>query len=74
MSAAGSMSRPTSSADGVVWNLSDLYASPDDPALEADLEGAAPYTRQLIKGDLASEFPNDIRVWLEALDDDPGPG
>jgi len=38
-------------------------------ALDADLEGAAPYTRQLIKGDLASEFPNDIRIWMEAFDD-----
>ena len=28
---------PTSSADGVAWDLGDLYASPDDPAIETDL-------------------------------------
>jgi len=28
----------SSSADNVCWNLSDLYAGPDDPALLADLE------------------------------------
>src|SRR5262249_55015858 len=28
------------SADGVVWNLADLYASVDDPRLKADLEAA----------------------------------
>ena len=27
------------SAAGVRWDLSHLYASPDDPALEADLDG-----------------------------------
>jgi oligoendopeptidase F len=30
----------TSSADGVAWDLSDLYASADDPALERDLREA----------------------------------
>ena len=36
----------------------------------ADLvkEGAASFQRQLIKGDLASEYQNEIRVWLEELD------
>jgi oligoendopeptidase F len=45
MSAAVSVSRPSSSADGVVWNLSDLYAGPDDPALEADLAAALEQAR-----------------------------
>jgi serine/threonine-protein kinase len=38
---------------------------------EADLdaEGAAAIQRQLVKGDLASEYDNDIRQWLEAIDD-----
>ena len=27
-------------ADGVTWNLADLYAGPDDPAIERDLAGA----------------------------------
>jgi serine/threonine-protein kinase len=37
----------------------------------ADLmkEGAASFHRQLIKGDLASEYENEIRVWLEELDE-----
>jgi oligoendopeptidase F len=29
---------PTSSAEGVAWDLSDLYASPDDPAIAAALD------------------------------------
>jgi oligoendopeptidase F len=32
--------RPTSSADGVSWDLKDLYASPDDPGIERDLKSA----------------------------------
>jgi oligoendopeptidase F len=31
---------PTSSADGVAWDLSDLYQNVDDPRLTADLEAA----------------------------------
>ncbi|MFO0908022.1 MAG: M3 family oligoendopeptidase [Isosphaeraceae bacterium] len=31
---------PSSSADGVSWDLSDLYKGPDDPQLEADLKDA----------------------------------
>ncbi len=46
-----------------------------DPALRfpsaqsADLgrKGAADFHRQLVKGDLASEYDNDIRVWLQKL-------
>jgi serine/threonine-protein kinase len=36
---------------------------------EADLDqvGAAAIQRQLVKGDLASEYDNEIRLWLEAL-------
>jgi oligoendopeptidase F len=36
----GSMTQPTSSADGVAWDLGDLYAGPDDPRLTADLDEA----------------------------------
>jgi hypothetical protein len=32
--------RPTSSADGIAWDLSDLYRGVDDPRIKADLEGA----------------------------------
>jgi oligoendopeptidase F len=31
---------PTSSADGVAWNLSDLYRGTDDPGLSRDLDAA----------------------------------
>ncbi len=31
---------PASSADGITWNLSDLYTGPDDARLEADLAAA----------------------------------
>jgi len=40
------------------------------PSAEAaDLlkEGAAAFHRQLVIGDLASEYPNEIRLWLEEL-------
>ena len=40
------------------------------PSAEAaDLlkEGAAAFHRQLVMGDLASEYDNDIRLWLEEL-------
>jgi serine/threonine-protein kinase len=42
------------------------------PSAEAaDLvhEGAASFHRQLVKGDLASEYDNDIRTWLKALEE-----
>jgi oligoendopeptidase F len=32
--------RPTSSADGVAWDLGDLYQGPDDPGINRDLERA----------------------------------
>ena len=40
----------------------------------ADLlkEGAASFHRQLIKGNLASEYDNEIRLWLEELEDPEG--
>ena len=39
-------------------------------AQAADLErrGAAAFHRQLVKGDLASEYENDLRSWLEELE------
>jgi serine/threonine protein kinase len=36
-------------------------------AADLDRQGAANFHRQLVKGDLASEYANDIRVWLERL-------
>ncbi len=43
-------------------------------AQAADLgrAGAAAFHRQLVKGDLASEYENDLRVWLGRLDDSAG--
>ena len=51
-----------------------IAPNPDDrfPSAEAaDLfkEGAANFQRQLVKGDLASEYDNEIRHWIEELGD-----
>ena len=45
---------------------SDRFHSAED----ADLveRGAASFHRQLVRGNLASEYDNEIRVWLEELD------
>ena len=40
---------------------------PSAQAADLGRKGAADFHRQLVKGDLASEYQNDIRVWLEAL-------
>jgi hypothetical protein len=37
---AVSNTRPTSSADRVAWDLTDLYAGVDDPNLNRDLDTA----------------------------------
>ncbi|PHR96312.1 MAG: protein kinase [Blastopirellula sp.] len=34
---------------------------------DLDSDGASPFQRQLIKGDLASEYDNEIRLWIEEL-------
>jgi len=51
----------------VAPNLADRFPS----AEAADLfkEGAANFHRQLVKGDLASEYDNEIRHWIEELRD-----
>lgn len=36
-------------------------------AADLDRKGAADFHRQLIKGDLASEYEHDLRLWLEEL-------
>src|SRR4051795_4209323 len=38
--------RPTSSADGVSWDLGDLYAGPDDARIEQDLKSALERARR----------------------------
>ena len=42
---------------------------PDAEAADLVKEGAASFHRQLVKGDLASEYDNEIRLWLEHLED-----
>jgi serine/threonine protein kinase len=41
---------------------------PNAEAADLLKEGAAAFHRQLIKGDLASEYENEIRLWLEELE------
>jgi serine/threonine-protein kinase len=43
---------------------------PDAQAADLVEQGAASFQRQLVKGNLASEYSNEIRVWLEDLDYD----
>ncbi len=45
-----------------------LKRFPSAEAADLDHDGAADFHRQLVKGDLASEYGNDIRVWLEVLE------
>ncbi|REK09413.1 MAG: serine/threonine protein kinase [Planctomycetota bacterium] len=59
----------------LLMNFCRTLIAPDPmrrfPTAEAaDLvkEGAASFHRQLIKGDLASEYQNEIRLWLDELD------
>ncbi|HWB00434.1 MAG TPA: serine/threonine-protein kinase [Pirellulales bacterium] len=59
----------------LLMNLLRSLIAPDPmcrfPSAEAaDLlkEGAASFHRQLVKGDLASEYENEIRLWLEELE------
>jgi oligoendopeptidase F len=40
MATAKAAGGASSSADGVVWDLSDLYSGPDDPRISADLDAA----------------------------------
>jgi serine/threonine-protein kinase len=40
---------------------------PSAEAAELLKEGAAAFHRQLVIGNLASEYDNDIRLWLEEL-------
>ena len=49
-----------------------IAANPEDrfqTAEEADLDdkGAANFQRQLVKGNLSSEYENEIRHWLEEI-------
>lgn len=40
---------------------------PDAQSADLDRKGAADFHRQLVKGDLASEYEHDLRLWLEEM-------
>lgn len=65
---------PEVSCNGLLMNFCRGLISPDPakrfPSAEAAellKEGAASFHRQLVLSDLASEYDNDIRVWIEEL-------
>jgi serine/threonine-protein kinase len=41
---------------------------PSAEAADLRKEGAAAFHRQLVKGDLASEYENELRLWLQDLE------
>jgi serine/threonine-protein kinase len=41
---------------------------PSAEAADLKEKGAAEFQRQLVKGDLASEYRNEIRLWMEEVD------
>ncbi len=68
------MSAPTSSAAGIVWDLSELYSSPQDPAIEQsfnDAMAAAERFAQTYRGTIArpeGPDPEQFRAALEELE------
>jgi len=42
---------------------------PSAEAADVLQDGAAGFHRQLVKGDLASEYDHEMRIWLEELED-----
>ena len=42
---------------------------PSAQAADLDRKGAADFHRQLVKGDLASEYETDLRTWLELVEE-----
>ena len=58
-------------AAGVRWDLSDLYASPSDPALEADLDRALAGARDFeraYRGHVASQSAHALASAVDALE------
>jgi serine/threonine-protein kinase len=65
---------PDVSGNDLLLNLCLRLVSPDPAqrfasaqAADVGRKGAADFQRQLVKGDLASEYDHDIRLWLENL-------
>jgi oligoendopeptidase F len=64
------MTQPTSTADGVAWNLGDLYGEPDDPRLARDLDAAlrrAEAFETAYRGKIATETGPTPDLLLAAL-------
>jgi oligoendopeptidase F len=62
--------KPTSSADGVVWNLDDLYHGVDDPQISADLDAAlkrAQAFEQTYRGQIHREGGPSLAVLLASM-------
>ena len=66
---------PEVSGNELLLNLCQRMIAPDPSrrflsAQAADIgrKGAADFHRQLVKGDLASEYDHDIRAWLEQIE------
>src|SRR5262245_1734158 len=65
---------PDVSSNELLLNLCQRLIAPDPEqrfpsaqAADVGRKGAADFHRQLVKGNLASEYDHDIRVWLEQL-------
>jgi oligoendopeptidase F len=68
--ATSQQNRPTSSADGIRWDLGDLYKGIDDPAIEADLKESAQRASAFeskYRGKIACEGGPTAGLLLEAL-------
>ena len=64
------MSHPTSSADGVAWNLHDLYSALDDPRLKSDLATALKRAQDFesaYRGKIETEQGPPVELLLKAV-------
>jgi oligoendopeptidase F len=62
---------PSHLAAGVRWDLSDLYAAPDDPAIEADLDRALAQSRSFAerhRGGVAALTAADLAAAIDTLE------
>lgn len=61
----------TTSSDGVRWDLTDLYAGPDDARIDADLDAALAAAREFesrYRGKLAGLDPKGLAAAVDALE------
>ena len=62
--------RFSSSAEGVAWDLADLYGGPEDPSIDADLDAALSRAQAFearYRGAIAAEPGIAPRLLWEAL-------